>query len=260
MKNCLILGSGRSGTSMIAGILHQAGYFMGHNLYPAHKSNPKGFFEWREINQINEKILSQYGNGFFSQLMKFFFKKHQVFNPGEYQRWLLVLKSNIDVRGLDPMLEKRIKKVISKTPYCYKDPRFSYSLPAWKPFLNPDTLFICMFREPNITIQSILTECKTRPYLSDLHITKKSAYLVWESIYTHILNKNRDILDRFSFVHYNQIYNKTVFSQLSNFLQTPLDSHYVDKSLKRSFSEEPYPKKVRKIYLHLCDLANYKDT
>ena len=29
MRNCLILGSGRSGTSMIGGILHQAGYFVG---------------------------------------------------------------------------------------------------------------------------------------------------------------------------------------------------------------------------------------
>jgi hypothetical protein len=244
---------------MIAGILHQAGYFMGHNLYPAHKSNPKGFFEWREINQINEKILSQYGKGFFSRSIKFFLKKYSVFNPGEYQRWLLVLKSDIDVSDLDPMLEKRIKKVVSKTPYCYKDPRFSYSLPVWKPFLKPDTLFICIFREPNVTIQSILTECKERPYLSDLFITKKAAYLVWESVYTHILDKNQDIMDRFFFVHYNQIYNKTVFSQLSDFLQTPLDDKFVDKNLKRSFSEEPYSKKVRIIYRRLCEMANYKD-
>ncbi|NIM13858.1 MAG: sulfotransferase family protein, partial [Candidatus Aminicenantes bacterium] len=55
MKNCLILGSGRSGTSMIAGILHKAGYFMGDNLYPPRSANPKGFFENWEINEINEK-------------------------------------------------------------------------------------------------------------------------------------------------------------------------------------------------------------
>ena len=50
VKNCLILGSGRSGTSMIAGILHKAGYFMGDNLYPPRSANPKGFFENWEIN------------------------------------------------------------------------------------------------------------------------------------------------------------------------------------------------------------------
>jgi len=44
MKNCIILGSGRSGTSMVAGTLAKSGYFMGDNLYPARESNPKGFF------------------------------------------------------------------------------------------------------------------------------------------------------------------------------------------------------------------------
>lgn len=58
--NCLILGSGRSGTSMLAGILHQAGYFMGDKLHKPELSNPKGFFEWMTINQINEQILAAY--------------------------------------------------------------------------------------------------------------------------------------------------------------------------------------------------------
>ena len=44
-RNCLILGSGRSGTSMAAGILARAGYFMGAELWPADIGNPKGYFE-----------------------------------------------------------------------------------------------------------------------------------------------------------------------------------------------------------------------
>src|SRR5262249_21790216 len=57
-RNCLILGSGRSGTSMLAGMLRLAGYYMGEHLVPADPSNPKGYFEDDEVNAINEELLS----------------------------------------------------------------------------------------------------------------------------------------------------------------------------------------------------------
>src|SRR5262249_31665720 len=58
-RNCLILGSGRSGTSLLAGTLRLAGYYMGEHLIPADASNPKGYFEDDEINAINEGLLAQ---------------------------------------------------------------------------------------------------------------------------------------------------------------------------------------------------------
>jgi len=60
MNNCIILGSGRSGTSMIAGFLHKDGYFLGDRLYKSRDSSPKGFFERKETKSINEQILSRY--------------------------------------------------------------------------------------------------------------------------------------------------------------------------------------------------------
>ena len=57
-RNCLILGSGRSGTSMAAGILARAGYFMGEELWPADIGNPKGYFEDREVNKINDELIA----------------------------------------------------------------------------------------------------------------------------------------------------------------------------------------------------------
>lgn len=52
---------------------------------------------------------------------------------------------------------------------CYKDPRFSYTLPAWLPYLH-DTRMICIFREPGLTAESIVTECRTMPYLANLEM------------------------------------------------------------------------------------------
>ena len=58
MNDCFIVGSGRSGTSMVAGLLAQSGYFMGNKLDAYYgDTNPKGFFEDPDINAINERIL-----------------------------------------------------------------------------------------------------------------------------------------------------------------------------------------------------------
>jgi hypothetical protein len=57
-RNLFILGSGRSGTSMVAGLFRNAGYFMGDKLHEPRHSNPLGFFEDAAVNNINESILA----------------------------------------------------------------------------------------------------------------------------------------------------------------------------------------------------------
>ena len=72
---------------MAAGVLSQAGYYMGDNLYRANARNPKGFFECSEVNGINEDILERVvpdrpriiGNWLF---------RHR---PERNQRWLASL-------------------------------------------------------------------------------------------------------------------------------------------------------------------------
>ena len=60
MRNAVNIGCGRSGTSMLAGILHQNGWSLGEDLYiEPSDSNPKGFFEDRDVNSINEELLAR---------------------------------------------------------------------------------------------------------------------------------------------------------------------------------------------------------
>lgn len=260
MRNCLILGSGRSGTSMVSGILHQAGYFMGDKLYLPKESNPKGFFEWKAINHINEDILSVYGGGFYSRIKKKLFKKHTVTNPGKNQRWLLSLPADIAVNHCDTSTAERITGVILREPFCYKDPRFSYTLPVWERFLDPGTAFICVFREPGVTVASILKECGSREYLADLVIDKKSAYMVWCNMHAHILAHAAGREENFFFVHYDQIYDGAALPSLSRFLRLELTHDFVDKDLKRTVSPGPrgVPGDAAKIYKTLCRLAGHQ--
>lgn len=260
MKNCLILGSGRSGTSMLGGILHQAGYFMGDKLYLPRESNPRGFFEWKEINGINEDILSFYGGGFTGAIKKKVFKKHTVKSPGKNQRWLLSLPPHIPVTYCDTALEERIKTVIQRGPFCYKDPRFSYTLPVWRRFLEPGTVFICVFRDPGVTVESILKECASREYLADLSMDGKSAYSVWRNVYSRILSYGDSAHNGFFFVHYNQVYDGSALPALADLLGVKLNHDFVDKTLNRTVAHDsrPVPADVRKIYNRLCEAADYR--
>ena len=45
----LVTGSGRSGTSAVAKLLHHAGFSAGHDLIEADESNADGYFEERAV-------------------------------------------------------------------------------------------------------------------------------------------------------------------------------------------------------------------
>lgn len=256
MKNCLILGSGRSGTSMLAGILHQAGYFMGDRLHKPEESNPKGFFEWMEINSINETILANcLPPAPVEESLK-----GSVYHPlGKNQKWLLSLPPEVNIHAAHAPhpLEERIKKTLAREPFSFKDPRFSYTLPVWAKYLKPGAVFICVFREPDITVNSILKECAARQYLSSLNIRRDSALDVWFNIYAHILYNHAPRYQPLVFVHYNQIFNGAAIPALARLLDAPLQTGFVDENLKRTLPGGYIPEPVSSLYRRLCHEASY---
>lgn len=254
MFNCLILGSGRSGTSMMGGILHESGYFMGDNLYPGRESNVKGFFENAQINGINEDILRHYC------------KNESIDNVemdtlANGQFWLMSLSENININinDMDKTCENRIKQMIKPTPFAYKDPRFSYTLPIWKHYLPADTKFIVMFRRPDITVSSILKECSQMPYLRSLKINKAYAYKVWNQFYKHILNHYAGDTENFIFVHYNQVLTGSSIERIGKHLNKTLSHEFVDKKLNRSIGDMKVNYESKVLYSKLCELAEYQD-
>uniref|UniRef100_A0A832GNH1 Adenylyl-sulfate kinase n=1 Tax=Caldimicrobium thiodismutans TaxID=1653476 RepID=A0A832GNH1_9BACT len=56
-KVLLVLGMHRSGTSLLAGLLHLSGIGMGRKLLPPAFDNPKGFFENQAVYKLNEEEL-----------------------------------------------------------------------------------------------------------------------------------------------------------------------------------------------------------
>ena len=273
----MIFGCGRSGTSMIGGILHDAGYFMGLQLYPPTISNPKGYFENDLINGINERILSYYDHsnlGFFRKLIKCslintskwysrtprVFKKYLETNihcPGYNQRWLSSIPVEVLIECMDSTDENKIKLAIQRKPFAYKDPRFSYTLPVWKKFLSDDVVLICIFRDPCVTVKSIIKECSTANYLRNFQINESNAYEVWDNIYSHIIDKHLIYYKQIIFCHYEQIYSGSALKILSKALNIDLKQNFVEMRLNRTRSNGTPPKRSQTLYSELCNLANY---
>ena len=57
----IVAGSGRSGTSAVTRMLHEAGLTAGHDLIEADDSNAEGYFEERAVVQMNDAILRESG-------------------------------------------------------------------------------------------------------------------------------------------------------------------------------------------------------
>jgi hypothetical protein len=260
MKNCLIMGFGRSGTSMIGGILHTAGYFMGHDLFPPHRSNPLGYFENDTINAINENILKKYDYSALNTYYPKFQEPFTSFNPTYGQRWLSYISPETEITNSDPSIAESIQQVTSEPVFAYKDPRFNYTLHIWNKYLRNDTVFICMFRQPEITVESILTDCKHADYLRKFYINSSIAYTVWQNSYNHLLKiLTPEMMKRTAFIHYQQILKRQKLDYLSQILEVKLDYSFVSDNLDRSRSQEYVPSEVREVYQKLCTLAGYNE-
>lgn len=260
MKNALVMGSGRSGTSMLAGILHQAGYFLGEGLYPPHESNPRGFFECRDINAINEDLLAS-SVGKSGRRRRFSFSRHHtVHRPGRNQHWLLLMPPDGKVNPPGNEMDRRIRAMAEKSPFAYKDPRFSYTLPAWIDRVDRQCRFLCIFRDPGVTVHSILRECRSREYLKTMDINRGKGFRVWNRMYSSILQWHRLWSDRFFFVHYRQVLEGKRITELSDFLQADLQSDFADPILNRSQPQGRVPRESRRIYVELCEKAGFRPT
>jgi hypothetical protein len=241
---------------MLAGILHEAGYFMGEKFHQPRDSNPKGFFEWSRINRINEDILAAaIRPRRMGRLAAAVSPAPTVARPGPNQRWLLALPPRAEVGAPSERTAAKIRDVLARTPFAYKDPRFSYTLPAWAPFLDPDALFLCVFRDPAVTVASILNECRSQAYLASLRITRRGAYRVWTAMYARILDRLDPAFGRFVYLHYDQVADGSALASLSERLQAALTADFVDPRLRRTKAIDRPPRKARAIYDRLCRLA-----
>lgn len=231
MKNFIILGSARSGTSMLAEVFYRSRFFLGSNLMPGKPGNPHGYFECRNIENINEDLFDQIiparPQGRFARIRQLPHKR----TPNRPRRWLLAL-NEIPSLGLTPDIAERIKGLARHQPFCFKDPRFCYTLPTWSPLLPPYKR-ICVFRHPAATISSIKKEIKQFGHDREVSISLRHLERLWERSYACVKAMERDGIPTL-WVHSLDLFQSSGRKRVEEFVEKKLDWSGVDPKLNRS--------------------------
>ena len=119
-KCLLVLGMHRSGTSAISGLLHYLGIDFGKSIVDPSYDNPKGFFENRAIQSINNQLLAALGVSW----------DHPNFLPENWWK-----KSSIQALQIQAR-ETILEEFKGTTFFAIKDPRICYLFPFWEEILQ----------------------------------------------------------------------------------------------------------------------------
>ena len=253
-RRLFVLGAGRSGTSLLAGLFRHSGLFMGDAAYRSRAANPHGFFEDREVNAINEALLAP--------LLPPPAAADAAIGRDaltEGQRWLARLPLASRPQAT-PELQQRIEALYARGPSCFKDPRFCHTLSAWRQLLSEDdqeqSAYLCVFRHPAVVLASVLQEVHSAPYLQPLAISTAQALESWCSHYRHVLEHHAGS-GRWLFLAYEQLLEPAGLERVEAFTGHAVDRRLPQASLNRSRlnADLQLPEAVLTIYRELCARA-----
>jgi len=131
MGKCIIVvGQGRSGTSLVANILSSFGIFV-ENTITTDRFNEKGYWESKQLVQINDSILETFG--------------------GKWPSFYVMPDGWEKSSRMIPMQEQSIEFLKGMNEYdvwAIKDPRLSVTFPFWARILPRDRKIILCARNP----------------------------------------------------------------------------------------------------------------
>ncbi len=159
----IVLGMHRSGTSAVAGLLEQAGFCMPSESLPPHASdNPGGYFEPRELVQINNRLLAGLGLDWRST------------RP-------------IDPEQLRELPRDDIEDYLARVcadggQLVFKDPRLCRLLPIWVSAMrryDPDAAIVRVIRDPGAVAASLARRAQVDGLERAAIVDPAQAKLLW---------------------------------------------------------------------------------
>lgn len=143
-KVIVVLGSGRSGTSLLMQILHAFGMHVSENCIKSSVANPLGPFEDKEIFDLHSALIHELG------------VNASIPMPDGW------LQDNATLRAanqLEALLQSRLENVNGL--FGFKDPKTSMLLPLWVRVFNKLKLipiYVLAVRDPSATVASFMMQ------------------------------------------------------------------------------------------------------
>jgi hypothetical protein len=241
-NNCLILGAGRSGTSLTGLLLERAGYHVYTNSYPRDSGNPLGYFEDLEVIQVNDAILAPFYCSKWRRLLRTVSRKPNIVGTGA---WLLDLDpSRLNSVNLRPEHVDKFRELFARNPFAYKDPRFSFTIGALAPIIPKNTVYLCVFRHPLQVVEST----KKHAFRGGVIVDDEYCFGLWEAHYGCLFRHYQEIGGQWLFVSYEQLMNGKAFSRIEEFLGVQLDKGLAKRELMRTHTVGRLSGRVAEIY------------
>jgi hypothetical protein len=145
VKNVIILGMARSGTSLVTSIFGNAGYYIGEDneIAETNHMNPTGFWESLSLSNINGSILRASG---------FAHDNTWIYDAISDDQVDFINKYSLPDTG-----KNLLTQFEKHQPWAWKDPRLCYTLGCWWPHLDSDnTVVILVKRNRNAIFNSFV--------------------------------------------------------------------------------------------------------
>ncbi|MFQ6551875.1 sulfotransferase [Aestuariibius insulae] len=192
MSDCIVItGAGRSGTSLVSGLLAKAGMRLSDDLIEASVQNPRGSFEDREIFLLQREMLAQVG----------------PLRLPPPENWM----DNPAVSKAEPLLRELLRKGVAGEdtepdkglkPWGFKSPDTAYTFRLWHRIFNAEKVvpkIVLCIREPSAVVTSLMRQYNWDAGTAELFWLTKylSAIIdtganVFFARYEHILRADMD--------------------------------------------------------------------
>ncbi len=233
-RSVVVLGAGRSGTSLVAGLLADAGLDPGRDLIPPSPANPTGYYESVAVNRLNDDLLA-------AGLHR------SVVEVPRRLGWLAAIPGAPDAAATGDQ-RGRMRALLPPAPFCIKDPRLSYTLGAWRPVLPAGTGFVCVFRDPGRVVESVRRDAVRDPdYYRGYDPAPVTVLAAWACAYRAILGHHATTGD-WLFVDADALVTGGDTGPLARMVGRDVPAGRIDAGLRRSAPGTRLPGGVRRLH------------
>ena len=140
MKNVIILGAGRTGSSFLSGLISHNRFYIQQENISSRYSYPDGDYENPELKELNKKILWDSG-----------YKYHKA-----------MVRKPVDIEAIKALGQQPndiyhdfMEKCAQNEPWLWKDPRLCFTIYHWDKYIKKDDIaFIRITRDPFLVFKS----------------------------------------------------------------------------------------------------------